>query len=55
MTEADYSQKLDDLDRLLNDPATPLDANQVWSLLFEVVRHYVEFERRDTDSVTSLC
>ena len=35
MTEAEYRHKLDELDRLLNDPDTPLDASRVWSLLFE--------------------
>ena len=43
MTEAEYAQKLDDLDRLLNDPEVPLDASRVWSLLFDIARHAAEF------------
>ncbi len=39
MTEADYARKLDELDRLLNDPAVPLNAAMVWSLLSEITRH----------------
>lgn len=36
MTEADYSRKLDELDRLLNDPDTRLEPGRVWALLAEV-------------------
>ena len=36
MTEADYSRKLDELDRLLNDPDTRLEPARVWALLAEV-------------------
>lgn len=38
MTEADYSRKLDELDRLLNDPDTRLEPARVWALLAEVSR-----------------
>jgi hypothetical protein len=38
MTEADYSRKLDELDRLLNDPDTRLEPSRVWALLAEVSR-----------------
>ncbi len=36
MTEADYSRKLDELDRLLNDPDTRLEPARVWAILAEV-------------------
>ena len=36
MTEADYARKLDELDRLLNDPDVPLQPDRVWSLLAEI-------------------
>jgi hypothetical protein len=36
MTETDYSRKLDELDRLLNDPDTRLEPARVWALLAEV-------------------
>ena len=38
MTETDYSRKLDELDRLLNDPDTRLEPARVWALLAEVSR-----------------
>lgn len=39
MTEADYTQKLDELDRLLNDPDVPMEPARVWSLLAEISQH----------------
>jgi hypothetical protein len=36
MTETDYARKLDELDRLLNDPDVPMEPARVWSLLAEV-------------------
>jgi hypothetical protein len=36
MTDADYRRKLDELDRLLNDPDTRLEPARVWALLAEV-------------------
>ncbi len=39
MTEADYRHKLDELDRLLNDPDVPMEPGRVWSLLAEVSAH----------------
>jgi hypothetical protein len=36
MTERDFNSKLDELDRLLNDPAVSLEPSRVWSLLAEV-------------------
>jgi hypothetical protein len=41
MTDADYSEKLDELDRLLNDPDVPMEPARVWSLLAEISRHDV--------------
>jgi hypothetical protein len=43
MTEAEYRLKLDDLDRILNDPDVPLDAGRVWSLLFEAAPYTTKF------------
>ena len=43
MTEAEYRHKLDELDRLLNDPKVPLDASRVWSLLFETAPYTAKF------------
>ncbi len=36
MTEAEYAGKLDELDRLLNDPDVPMEPARVWSLLAEI-------------------
>ena len=36
MTEAEYARKLDELDRLLNDPDVPIEPARVWSLLAEI-------------------
>ena len=36
MTDAEYSRKLDELDRLLNDPDVPMEPAKVWSLLAEI-------------------
>ena len=38
MTEADYERKLDELDRLLNDPDVPMEPSRVWSLLAEIAQ-----------------
>ncbi|MGK7866288.1 hypothetical protein [Falsiroseomonas sp. E2-1-a20] len=38
MTEREMDQKLAELDRLLNDPETKMDAHKVWSLLAEISR-----------------
>ena len=34
-----YEAKLDELDRLLNDPDVPMQPDRVWSLLAEISRH----------------
>ncbi len=38
MSTAEYSRKLDEIDRLLNDPDVPMQPDRVWSLLAEVSR-----------------
>ena len=38
MTDAEYSRKLDELDRLLNDPDVPMEPARVWSLLAEIAQ-----------------
>jgi hypothetical protein len=39
MTETELHSKLDEIDRLLNDPDTSLQPALVWSLLAEVAEH----------------
>lgn len=36
MTRAEYVEKVGEVDRLLNDPSSPLDPARIWSLLFEL-------------------
>ena len=36
MTPIDYLRKLDELDRLLNDPDVPIQPELIWCLLDEV-------------------
>jgi hypothetical protein len=38
MTQHDFDRKIDELDRLLNDPEVLLEPNRVWSLLAEVAQ-----------------
>lgn len=38
MPNADLETKLDELDRLLNDPDVPMQPARVWSLLAEISR-----------------
>ena len=36
MSDIEYAQKLDELDRLLNDPDVPMQPDRIWSLLADV-------------------
>lgn len=36
MNDSDYGRKLDELDRLINDPEVPIEPDRVWSLLAEL-------------------
>jgi hypothetical protein len=38
MTDAEYARKLDELDRLLNDPDVAMEPTKVWSLLAEIAQ-----------------
>jgi hypothetical protein len=38
MSSAEYRRKLDELDRLLNDPDVPMQPDKIWSLLADVSR-----------------
>jgi hypothetical protein len=42
MSTAEYSRKLDELDRLLNDPDVPMQPDRIWSLLADVSRPSVD-------------
>ena len=39
MSDADLDAKLDELDRILNDPEVPMEPARVWSLLAEISEH----------------
>ncbi len=45
MTDTDYTLKLDELDRLLNDPDAPMQPDRVWSLLAEISHHDLSDQR----------
>jgi hypothetical protein len=36
MSDTEYACKLDEMERLLNDPDVCLDADRVWSLMAEI-------------------
>ena len=36
LTEAEYERKLDELDRMLNDPDEPMEASRIWPLLADI-------------------
>jgi hypothetical protein len=38
MTDIEYARKLDELDRLLNDPDVPMEPAKVWTLLAEIAQ-----------------
>jgi hypothetical protein len=38
MTDAEYARKLDELDRLLNDPDVPMEPERVWALMTEIAQ-----------------
>ena len=42
MTQIEYARKLDELERLLNDPDVSLEPGRVWSLLDEIAVHAPE-------------
>ncbi len=50
MTDADYARKLDELERLLNDPDVPMEPAKVWSLLAEIAQR----DRSATQAVQNL-
>jgi hypothetical protein len=48
MSIAEYSRKLDELDRLLNDPDVPMEPDRIWSLLADVSRPEAGFATHKT-------
>ena len=36
MSESEYDARVDELDRILNDPEVPMEPARVWSLLAEI-------------------
>ena len=38
MSEAEIERRMAELDRLLNDPETRMDAERVWAILAEIKR-----------------
>jgi hypothetical protein len=52
----DYARKLDELDRLLNDPNVPMQPALIWRLLDEISKHEADTmrQRADVIEVTAL-
>lgn len=41
MTDDEYARKLDEIDRVLNDPEVPIQPALIWRLLAEISDHYL--------------
>jgi len=39
MTDEDYARKLDEADRVMNDPNVPMQPALIWRLLVEISEH----------------
>ena len=46
LTDAEYARRIDELDRVLNDPDVPMEPNKVWSLLAEITQR--DLGKRET-------
>jgi hypothetical protein len=44
MTDDEYDRKRDELDKLLNDPETPLRPDRIWALAEQLVTNRTESE-----------
>lgn len=44
-----YELKLDEIERILNDPAVPLEAARAWFLVAEIAR----YERQTANAISS--
>jgi len=53
MSTAEYNRKLDELDRLLNDPDVPMQPDRIWSLLADVSRAEITTKTRPAASVSA--
>jgi hypothetical protein len=53
MSIAEYSRKLDELDRLLNDPDVPMEPDRIWSLLADVSRPEGDFATHPTTTAAA--
>jgi len=42
MTDDEYARKLDQVERLLNDPNVPIQPALIWTLLAEVSEHELQ-------------
>jgi hypothetical protein len=47
MSDTEFARKLEELDRLLNDPEVPLEPAKVWSLLAEISFRDLDAQRGD--------
>ena len=42
MTDDDYARKLDEMNRVLNDPDAPMQPASIWRLLAEISEHHLK-------------
>jgi hypothetical protein len=42
MTDDDYARKLDEMNRVLNDPDVPMQPALIWRLLAEISEHHLQ-------------
>jgi hypothetical protein len=54
MSSAEYSRKLDELDRLLNDPDVPMQPDRIWSLLADVSRPDPAIAARPSPAISTV-
>jgi hypothetical protein len=45
MTDTEYQRTQEEIDRLLNDPETPMRPDRVWALLEDLARATPELDR----------
>ncbi len=50
MTDTEYARKLDELDRLLNDPEVPMEPVRIWALLAEIADRGQSLKGQSSDA-----
>ena len=53
MTDDEYARKLDEIDRVLNDPEVPIQTALIWRLLAEISEHDLQADTMLSQQVPS--